>query len=373
MLSLQTGGGTRRPNPRQRSCTVARLDFSKIGHGFSTICDRRDFAGRIFARQRAAELGLPDDPRIWSADAILMSLLLYGDDLPGDFVLGSDAVQRVQKTRMEDPMGIPSSERRERYGEIAEAVLAGTPVGSSAGGEQPKFTARIREEGVFKNVIVKISPPRDTEAGQRWTDLLLAEHLAAEQLARNGMSASETQWIEGARRVSLEVKRFDRVGSHGRRGVVSLLAVDAELHGALDTWPKAADRLRRSGWLSEADALRLKVLWWFGKLIANTDLHFGNVSLFLNDAPPLELAPAYDMLPMGLAPRGQGEIVPYPAIMEPPPPEAADAWLRAAGMASAYWIALGSDQRASRDFAAQAKKYAFAIRQLVDRFDPNTS
>lgn len=39
-------------------------------------------------------------------------------------------------------------------------------------------------------------------------------------------------------------------------------------------------------------------LWWFGRLIANTDMHDGNLAF----KPGLKLAPVYDMLPMGYAP-----------------------------------------------------------------------
>lgn len=38
-------------------------------------------------------------------------------------------------------------------------------------------------------------------------------------------------------------------------------------------------------------------------LIANTDRHFGNVTLFDRYEGPFELAPAYDLLPMLFAPQ----------------------------------------------------------------------
>lgn len=324
------------------------------------------FLGRVFARRRAPELGLPEDPRLWSADGVLAALLAFGEDLSGDFVVGDEAARRIQVSRMSEPSAIAVDDRRERYDELAEAVLSGVPVGSSAAGEQPKFTARVKEGARVREVIVKLSPPRDTRSGRRWADLLLAEHLAAERLALNGILAAKTEWIDGATRAFLEVTRFDRVGAHGRIGIVSLFALDAELYGAHDTWARAAERLLRDGWIAEPDARTLAILWWFGKLIANTDLHFGNVSLFLDEARPLKLAPAYDMLPMGLAPRGQGEISPHPPIVEPPPVESAEAWRVAAKMAVELWSAVARDPRVSGEFASEAREHEREVQRLIE-------
>lgn len=48
----------------------------------------------------------------------------------------------------------------------------------------------------------------------------------------------------------LESVRFDRAGRDGRRGLVSLAALDAAWFGEADTsWVDAAERLRREGWL----------------------------------------------------------------------------------------------------------------------------
>ncbi len=44
-------------------------------------------------------------------------------------------------------------------------------------------------------------------------------------------------------------------------------------------------------------------------MIANTDMHAGNLAFWLEDDAEFRLAPAYDMLPMLWAPTAQGEIV----------------------------------------------------------------
>ena len=73
---------------------------------------------------------------------------------------------------------------------------------------------------------------------------------------------------------------------HGRRGLVSLFALDAAFFGRMDTpWTLAADRLVHRGWLTEQDAEQMSLLWWFGVMIGNTDMHYGNISLFLGLDP----------------------------------------------------------------------------------------
>jgi hypothetical protein len=249
--------------------------------------------GRAFARRHAEALGLGTDPQLWTAEGMLAALLRYGDDLPGDFVIGDAALERIQQTALRPPTCVGVTQRLARYTEFAEAALAGDVPASSAGGEQPKFTVCVDEgSGTYRHLLVKFSPPRDTPSGRRWADLLLCEHLASETMRAHGLVACDTTWSEAGGRGFLGVRRFDRIGGHGRRGFVSLLALDSAYHGHLDNWVAAADRLQRDGWLGREDADTLRLLWWFGGLIGNTDMHFANVSLALDHARPLHLAPA---------------------------------------------------------------------------------
>ena len=57
---------------------------------------------------------------------------------------------------------------------MADAAADRLPAGSSAGGEQSKFTCHVDDDPV----IVKFSPLRATPFGERWYDLLQLEHLA---------------------------------------------------------------------------------------------------------------------------------------------------------------------------------------------------
>ncbi len=101
--------------------------------------------------------------------------------------------------------------------EMALDLIRFQPVGSSAGGEQPKFLA-VLESG--QHVLVKFSPPRGTAYGERWHDLLHAEAWAADVLSEHGIAGTRCSAIRSARRSYLVSDRFDRVGSAGRRHVV---------------------------------------------------------------------------------------------------------------------------------------------------------
>jgi hypothetical protein len=67
---------------------------------------------------------------------------------------------------------MPATARGQRYGELAQAALAGERIGSSAAGEQPKFTACVADaDGSQRHVIVKFSEPVDgNPAARHWHD-----------------------------------------------------------------------------------------------------------------------------------------------------------------------------------------------------------
>lgn len=171
------------------------------------------------------------------------------------------------------------------------------------------------------------------------------------RLLRDGIPTAETSLHDARQRTFLEVVRFDRVGLVGRRGVVSLGAVDDEFYGHRDWWLAAADRLQADRRLSENDAAMLRVLSVFGSLIANTDQHFRNVSLFTREnSPRFDLAPAYDVLPMLYRPRADikapvPEFTPLPAGALP-----ADAWQMVITHAAMFWGRAAGDTRISEGF-----------------------
>ncbi|MEL4892582.1 type II toxin-antitoxin system HipA family toxin YjjJ [Xanthomonas protegens] len=326
------------------------------------------FLGRAFARRVAEDIGAPQDLQRWQPDDVVLALLRHGDDQPGDLVLGEFALQRAQQAALQPVDVIPQAERRGLYPQHAEQALLGEAVGSSAGGEQPKFTAILHTEGGYTAVIVKFSERAGTPAAQRWSDLLRCEHLASDVLRAHGIAAAESELLESDGRVFLQSTRFDRTPVLGRRGFVSLAAVDAAYfgHGRIDWW-SFAPQLQREGWLSDADAQRLRVCGWFGALIGNNDMHLGNAGLMLDDALPLALAPIYDMLPMAFRPAASGEVVERAYVVPLPTPDQRDDWRAAAGMAVPFWERVIEDVHVSAAFHSIARDALTQLTRAVSR------
>lgn len=325
------------------------------------------FLGRMFARAHAAELGLGDDILRWSNDDVLTALLLRGEDGPGQFVLGERALEKALSAPVE---GLPVAARGIRYAELAERALSGPLAGSSAAGEQPKFTACvIDEDGSPRHVLVKFTEPvHANPIGRRWADLLISEHVASELLREQGIASAHTALVWSGDRLCLESTRFDRIGAHGRRGVVSLAAWSDAYDGVRDSWPDTAARMRDQGWLL-ADAIdEVTRLWWFGQLIANTDMHYGNLSCFLDDALPLTLCPSYDMLPMQYRPGASGHLPTAPLQARPPRPDVLAQWRQAAAWATEYWRRVGEHAQISDAFHQIAAANGTQVEQMRQRF-----
>ena len=328
------------------------------------------FLGRIFARTYSHSLGLPVDPRDWQPDDVALSLIRYGQDLPGAFVLGNEMLAAVQARMLADVAPVPVAARSSLYPARADSVLGGEWAGSSAGGEQPKFTTVVCDgDGAIRHVMVKFSGRVGRDEDIRWSDLLAAEHEVASLLSANGIPAAATTLIDAGGRRFLESTRFDRQGLFGRRGLVSLAALDSAFFGQLQTpWTSAAERLQRGGWLTVLEANQLKLLWWFGTLIGNTDMHYGNVSLFLNRHRPLSLAPSYDMLPMLYRPDQEGGIRERPFAPSPPPPEVLPIWAQASVMAETLWQKLAGSPLISDPFKRIAAGNAETVARYYRQF-----
>ena len=325
------------------------------------------FLGRMFARAHAAELGLGEDILRWNNDDVLTALLLRGEDGPGQFVLGERALEKALSA---SAAGLPVGERQLRYAELAERALSGPQAGSSAAGEQPKFTACVVEEDrSLRHVIVKFSEPvHANPVGRRWADLLVSEHIAACLLHERGIASARTELVWSGDRLCLESTRFDRVGAHGRRGVVSLAAWSDAHDGVRDGWPDTAERMRREGWLSDAAVDDVTRLWWFGRLIANTDMHYGNLSFFLDDTLPLALCPSYDMLPMHYRPGASGNLPITPLQARPPRPDVLAQWQQATTWATDYWQRVGEHAQVSDAFRDIATANHEQIERIRQRF-----
>jgi DNA-binding Lrp family transcriptional regulator len=300
------------------------------------------FMGRTFAAAHP-DLKLSANPMQWTDDEVLRAMALYGDDLPGNLVVGEGAFERLHTLAQRRPR----VESSDDYPLLADRAMQGSLPGSSAGGEQPKFCVCV----AGRHVIVKFSPAGDGPVDQRTRDLLVCEHLALQTLANAGVPAAKTRIVMAAGRVFLESERFDRT-AHGRIGMVSLSIYDAEYVGQEDNWATTADLMEARNLLTPRDADHLRLLEAYGVLIANTDRHYGNISLLL-EGDDWVLSPTYDMLPMLYAPVAS-EIVPRTVAARHPTAATLAVWPRAVALAQAFWAAVQADARISRDFQAIA-------------------
>ena len=293
------------------------------------------FLGRAFATRFATELGLPAKLNEWTDAHALRALIHHGDDLIGNLLLGDIAHSHFIYAR--PPVPIAESD----YPALAEAVERGEVAGSSAGGEQPKFVAYNG-----RHVLVKFSAQSDNTVTGRWRDLLLAEHLAGRVLAEAGLPAVESRIVDIGPRRFLEVERFDRVGALGRRAVHSLTSLDSEFIGdAVLPWPVLASRLAAAGVISAEAAEVAMILYAFGALIGNTDMHNGNLSFVAEQGRPYKIAPAYDMLPMAFRPGTGGNLPDSLNSANLQTCVSPATWRLVLGLAEAYLAKLRADGR----------------------------
>ncbi len=315
------------------------------------------FIGRQFP-QRVPQLQLPSSVANWSDNHVLQALSIAGFDEPGDLILGRAPLD--QFLAHPAPSAITTRRKATVYAQLASENVGERLNPSSAGGEQTKFTTYADTRNGAAHVIVKFSPQGNNPIAQRWRDLLRAEHHALSVIndshPSTGLEAAQTQLID-ADRLYLEVQRFDRVGARGRLGVVSLGAIDDEFVGLRGEWIQTAHKLQQLRMLKTADVNKIALLQAFGKLIHNSDMHFGNCALRHEnlDAQRLTLAPIYDMLPMEFAPTAQGlrtdniqKVMPNADLLM--------VWPQATEMALEFWTRVIADKLISADFRRIAGK-----------------
>lgn len=313
------------------------------------------FMGQTFV-QNHPELSLPADLRHWNDDHALKAMVLAGDDLPGNLIVGEQALARyLSGVRQTAVVQQPEVD----YPRLALLAMQGAQPGSSAGGEQPKFSALLNGQAV----LVKFSPSGDAPGDERSRDLLVCEHLALQTLAAAGLPAAESQIVIAGGRVFLQSKRFDRTDK-GRIGMVSLLVYDAQYVGEMDNWSATAQRMAARQLMTSQDAQQLQLLEAYGLLIANTDRHYGNISFLLDD-DDWRLSPTYDMLPMFYAPV-KGELIErdFAARRLQPTSQTLTVWPQAKQLALQFWHSVAADARVSDAFKALALANAEVVEKL---------
>ena len=323
------------------------------------------FLGRQLAHEAAIGQQFPSSLKDWSDEHRVAYLFTRGMNLPGNLVFGEGPLQmEVDLRRLNST---PIAEKTAHYQAMATA-LKGAAYGSSAGGEQPKFLGMAEDSG---HVIVKFA-----KRGSRMAELLPLEHLALRSLAEVGVPASATQLLASEDYVFLEVQRFDRVGAHGRIGMLSAGSVDDEFFGMRDTWPEFAARCEQANYLSPGDARHIDTMAAFSELIGNSDRHFENISLLIGeDGEYLSVAPAYDILPMRYASLGGG-VDPDLSPIEPKVGTIGAkpaVWARAAEAAERFWTCVHAERLSapiSRDMMQLAGENLAVVRRFVEPLLP---
>src|SRR6185437_15343804 len=105
------------------------------------------FLGRQFAKAHARLLQLGDDPRQWSDDDVLYAISILGADQSGNFIVGEEAFRLWLDQIQQPPPCLEETRVPEAYLERAQSAMQVGEVGSSAGGEFPKFTALRTRNG----------------------------------------------------------------------------------------------------------------------------------------------------------------------------------------------------------------------------------
>jgi hypothetical protein len=324
------------------------------------------FLGRQFAQHEGKSLGVSSNPKDWDDDDTLHILVNRGVDTSGNLIVGDAALHLWLETKTQAPDVLAGEATAQAYVNAATLASSRGVGGSSAGGEFPKFTAMRALAGAqTPHVIVKFSAADKSSTVQRWSDLLVCEHLALQAISTlPGVRSASSRVLQAGGRTFLEVERFDRHGLYGRSPLCSLDTLEASILPKSSTdWGKAGQLLLAQGWLDQDAAYRLQVIWDFGKLIGNNDMHKGNLSFV--PGPTLSVAPVYDMLPMAYAPLAGGEIPRVTFTPSLPGPRGRDAWQLAAQAALAFWQSASEDRRISKPFARLCQQNLLELRRLV--------
>ncbi len=334
------------------------------------------FLGRNFARRIYQESAISPDPDEWSDDDIAYVLTRYGSDTSGNLVIGDQAYASwlTQVSRPSPPLS-PAG-LYEHYTQFADDITSRLGTGSSAAGEFPKFTAsRELANSSTPHVIVKFSGADSSTSVRRWSDLLTCESLALRALTETTSlpAAPARLLMKENGRTFLEVERFDRYGLFGRSELLSLANLNEALVGkSTSSWPELMADLGRLGLTTPELEADVQLIWWYGRLIANTDMHQGNLSFRLSrqgnaKQPLLRLAPVYDMLPMLYAPLSGGEVPTREFEVPLPLPRDREVWQAACRAALHFWELASGDAGITREFRTQCSTSKNRLEELAAR------
>lgn len=325
---------------------------------FLTPIKPQGFLGRIYTRARP---DFPSEPDDWSLQQVLYIAAQIQQDPPGAISIGTPT------GRLIDEVSSDISQRLNQYDARATQIGTTLPAASSAGGEQPKFLSEYSADNAWQSCIVKFTSPLHTPFGARWRALLMLEQLASQTLRDHGIAASPSRFLQSPQRAYLESIRFDRIGIHGKRHVVAIGAMHDEfVKGSRENWVKTSQSLAQQGLITEPELKAIARIHSFGHFIGNTDMHFGNLSFFVDDVikPSIRLAPVYDMLPMMWRPDPHFGLSDSPVRPQPLPTGFAAEQEQARQWAIGFWeqatqLDIGADLQAASAESARRLKTNF--------------
>ncbi len=325
------------------------------------------FIGRNFAHTYAEMYQVDPDPTKWKEDDVLALLSALGADSQGNWIIGEPAYRRYLAQKQKGEQLVQASEIEVSYEKMAALAMQHGIANSSAGGEFPKFTTCREINAQPVHVIVKFSGNDATSGVQRWSDLLICEHLALSVInQRFPFEAAQSTIYQSSGRTYLEVQRFDRNGEFGRSPVCTWAAIEPAIFALGGSWIEGAKRLRTRGLITEESLQHITLLYMFGKLIGNSDMHDGNLA-FRPAAKPgmLALAPVFDMLPMLYAPVRGVELPNREFKVALPLPNETANWITAAQVALSFWQTVSNDERVSEEFRQICEENAMAVRNAM--------
>ncbi len=130
------------------------------------------------------------------------------------------------------------------------------------------------------------------------------------------------------------------------------------------------ERLVEKNLASSKDVFHAESLWWFGRLINNSDMHLGNLSLSI-DNDIFRLLPVYDMCSMGFAPKSSGEVPPF--SFDPQDPDgiglAEDQRKIVIEAAYEFWESVSMDSKISDQFRAYLQQ-GNPVEHLISNTSP---
>ena len=320
------------------------------------------YIGRAFCHAHSDKLGLCNSLSEWSDDDVIYALSMFGEDSPGNLIVGNVAWQQFLTSNQE--IRLSADGLIDYYDSMVDTAVLGAVPGSAGAGEHPKFIARHIEVDNVRNVIVKFSPLLDgSTVAVRWKDLLIAEHLALETLKAYGLDVPQTRIIISGKRCYFESERFDRVGLKGRIATVSFDAIDNAFIGSHRTWAASANVLRSNGMIDRDCEEQIRLVELFGGCISNTDMHFGNPSFYWvalsSQSVRFRLAPLYDMLPMFYAPEKSAvvhRVFNLPLVTE---------YGKAGELAYSFWNRVSTHENVSDTFKEIAIANAGLLRRAL--------